>query len=89
LFARANTRAAPCQPCHHAHHPNGNAAAEPGRALVAAAAALVYRHVQAITNAAFDFNSDTTAVHGDASVADDHPNRQRHKHAADAARGLR
>jgi hypothetical protein len=89
LLARANARAAPWRPDHHAHHLGGIAAAEPDRASVADAAALAYRHVQTISIALSDFNSDATTDHGEAFDGDAQPSRQRHERASDAARGLR
>jgi hypothetical protein len=87
LFARTNPRAAPWRSCHHAHHPGGNAAAEPDRASVAAAA-LAYRHVQTISITFADFNSDATTVHGEVSGANDQSNRQRNGRASDTTRGV-
>jgi hypothetical protein len=88
LLARANARATRWRPCQHAHPPGGNSAAKLGRAPIATTA-VPYRLFQPISGAVSDSNGDATAVHRDASVAYDHPNRQRHARASDAARCLR
>ena len=84
LLARANAKAASWRPDHHAHHPSGNAAAEPDRAPVADAAALAHRLFQPISIAVSDSSSDATTDPGEAFDGDAQPNRQRHGCAADA-----